>query len=197
MYPRTHVEHRDPDHHESIHPDRNIGNAHVVAGEFLTSRYHDALQTALHPLGESLEPTDRQALNDLGIIHKDGRLNDLSPLVRAYVSLDDYWTRVHNGPLNELFAERRAHVLSCCTRHFKRRINRSTFEHEAGRSAAALDRTLTPLIDEGLLSPVDEEESAYTLDEHHALYRHSDRLFDAILDQAIVLCDLITPTEVS
>jgi len=40
-YPRTHVDHRNPDHHESMHPTRNIVNAHVVAGESLTPRYHD------------------------------------------------------------------------------------------------------------------------------------------------------------
>ncbi len=54
-YPRTHVDHRNPDYHESIRPTRNIANAHVVAGEFLTSRYHDTIQTVLHPLGESLD----------------------------------------------------------------------------------------------------------------------------------------------
>jgi len=77
-YPQTYVDHRNPDHHESIHPTRNIANAHVVAGEFLTSRYHDALQTVLHPLGESLDTKDQHALNDLGIVHANGSLNELS-----------------------------------------------------------------------------------------------------------------------
>lgn len=194
-YPRTHVEHRDPDHHEAIHPTRNIGNAHVVAGEFLTSRYHDALQSKLHPLGESLESVEYQALNDLGIIHSDGSLNDLSPIVRSYVSLDDYWTRTHNSAVNELFAERRAHVLGCCTRNFLSRFDQQTFETETGRKAAALDRTLSLLLDNGFLSRMDSGETVYEVDEHHALYRPVERLFDSLLDQAHVLSDILPPTK--
>lgn len=194
-YPRTHVDHRDPDHHESIHPTRNIGNAHVVAGVFLTSRFHEALQTVLHPLGESLDTHDLNALNDLGIVHTDGTLNDLSPIVRAYVSLDDYWSRTHRTALNELFADRRAHVLECCTRGFRSRFKRHTFEVEAGRDGAALDSTLEPLLDNGFISQTNGEEITYTVDEHHALYRHAERLFDALLDQAPILCDLLPPTD--
>ena len=133
-YPRTHVDHRDPDHHEAIHPTRNIGNAHVVAGEFLTSRYHRALQSVLHPLGESLDTEDLHALNDLGVVHANGSLNDLSPIVQSYVQLDDYWTRTHRSELNELFHERRAHGLSCCTRGFRTQFPRRTLETESGRS---------------------------------------------------------------
>ena len=194
-YPRTHVEHRNPDHHEAIHPTRNIGNAHVVAGEFLTSQYHDALQTILHPLGESLDTHDQHALNDLGIVHADGSLNDLSPIVRTYVSLDDYWTRTHRMAPNELFADRRAHVLGCCTCNFRSRFTRRTLEIESGRTDATLDATLTPLLESGFLSPTDDEEPAYTVDEYHALYRPTERLFDSLLDQAPVLCDLLPPTE--
>lgn len=194
-YPRTHVEHRNPDHHEAIHPTRNIGNAHVVAGEFLTSRYHDALQTVLHPLGESLDTHDRHALNDLGIVHADGSLNDLSPIVRTYVSLDGYWTRTHRTALNELFSDRRVHVLGCCTRNFRSQFTRRTLEIESGRTDIALDATLDPLVASGFLSPADDEESAYTVDEHHALYRPTERLFDSLLDQARVLCELLPPTE--
>jgi hypothetical protein len=194
-YPRTHVDHRNPDHHEAIHPTRNIGNSHVVAGEFLTSRYHDALQTVLHPLGESLDTHDQHALNDLGIVHADGSLNDLSPIVRTYVRLDDYWTRTHRTALNELFADRRAHVLSCCTRCFLSEFPRRTLEVESGRTGAALDVTLAPLLDSSFLSRTDEEKSDYTVDEHHALYRPTEQLFDALLDQAPVLCDLFTPTD--
>ena len=193
-YPRTHVDHRNPDHHEAIHPTRNIGNSHVVAGEFLTSRYHDALQTVLHPLGESLDTHDRHALNDLGIVHADGTLNDRSPIVRTYVRLDEYWTRTHRTALNELFADRRAHILSCCTRCFLSEFSRRTLEIESGRSGAALDVTLAPLLDSEFLSRTDDEESPYTVDEYHALYRPTEQLFDALLDQAPVLCDLLTPT---
>lgn len=194
-YPRTHVNHRDPNHHEAIHPTRNIGNSHVVAGEFLTSRYHDALQTVLHPLGESLDTQDQHALNDLGIVHADGSLNELSPIVRTYVKLDDYWTRTHRTALNELFADRRAHVLNCCTRCFLSEFSRHTLEVESGRTDAALDATLDPLLESGFLSHTDDEESPYSVDEHHALYRPTERLFDSLLDQAAVLCDLIPPTE--
>jgi len=194
-YPRTHVEHRNPDHHEAIHPTRNIGNSHVVAGELLTSRYHDALQTVLHPLGESLNTHDRHALNDLGIVHADGSLNDLSPIVRTYVSLDDYWTRTHRTALNELFADRRAHVLGCCTRNFRSQFTRRTLEIESGRADAALDTTLTPLLQSGFLSQTNDEESSYIVDEHHALYRPTERLFDSLLDQAPVLCELLPPSE--
>lgn len=194
-YPRTHVDHRDPNHHEGIHPIRNIGNSHVVAGEFLTSRYHDALQAALHPLGESLDTHDQHALNDLGIIHADGSLNDLSPIVRAYVGLDDYWKRTHCITLNELFDDRRAHVLSCCTRGFLSHFNRQTLEVETGRTDAELDDTLAPLLDNDFLSRKEGREPEYTVDEHHALYRPTERLFDALLDQASVLCELIPPTE--
>lgn len=194
-YPRTYVEHRDPDHHESIHPTRNIGNSHVVAGEFLTSRYHDALQTLLHPLGESLSTHDQHALNDLGIAHANGSLNELSPIVQTYVKLDDYWTRTHCSALNELFADRRAHVLGCCTRNFRSQFPRHTFEVESGRSGCALDSTLNLLLDNGFLSRTDDEDMAYTVDEHHALYRHTERLFDALLDQAHVLCNLLPPTD--
>ena len=193
-YPRTYVDHRNPDHHEAIHPTRNIGNSHVVAGEFLTSRYHDALQTVLHPLGESLDTHDRHALNDLGIVHADGTLNDRSPIVRTYVRLDEYWTRTHRTALNELFADRRAHILSCCTRCFLSEFSRRTLEIESGRSGAALDVTLAPLLDSEFLSRTDDEESPYTVDEYHALYRPTEQLFDALLDQAPVLCDLLTPT---
>ena len=193
-YPRTYVDHRNPDHHEAIHPTRNIGNSHVVAGEFLTSRYHDALQTVLHPLGESLDTHDRHALNDLGIVHADGTLNDRSPIVRTYVRLDEYWTRTHRTALNELFADRRAHILSCCTRCFLSEFSRRTLEIESGRSGAALDVTLAPLLDSDFLSRTDDEESPYTVDEYHALYRPTEQLFDALLDQAPVLCDLLTPT---
>jgi hypothetical protein len=193
-YPRTHVDHRDPDHHEAIHPTRNIGNAHVVAGEFLTSRYHRALQSVLHPLGESLDMEDLHALNDLGVVHANGSLNDLSPIVQDYVQLDDYWTRTHRSELNELFLERRAHVLSCCTRGFRTQFPRRTLETESGRSGHMLDTTLTPLLDNNFLSQTDDEEADYTVDEHHALYRHTERLFDALLAQAPVLCDLFQPT---
>jgi hypothetical protein len=194
-YPRTYVDHRNPDHHEAIHPTRNIGNSHVVAGEFLTSRYHDALQTVLHPLGESLDTRDRHALNDLGVVHTDGTLNDRSPIVRTYVRLDEYWTRTHRTALNELFTDRRAHILSCCTRCFLSEFSRRTLEIESGRSGAALDVTLAPLLDSDFLSPTDDEESPYTIDEYHALYRPTEQLFDALLDQAPVLCDLFTPTD--
>lgn len=194
-YPRTYVEHRDPDHHESIHPTRHIGNSHVVAGEFLTSRYHDTLQTLLHPLGESLSTHDQHALNDLGIAHANGSLNELSPIVQTYVKLDDYWTRTHRSALNELFADRRAHVLGCCTRNFRSQFPRHTLEVESGRSGRALDTTLDLLLDNGFLSRTDDEDAAYTVDEHHALYRHTERLFDALLDQAPVLCNLLPPTD--
>lgn len=194
-YPKTYVDHRDPNHHEAIHPTRNIGNAHVAAAEFLTSRYHDAFQTVLHPLGESLDSNDQHALNDLGIVHADGSLNEQSPIVRAYVNLDDYWTRTHSTALNELFTGQRAHVLSCCTRIFFSRFKRSTFELETGRTDAALHETLGPLLDIGFLSRTDEEEAAYTVDEHHALYWHFDRLFDSLLQQGRVLCTLLPPTE--
>ena len=194
-YPRTYVDHRNPDHHEAIHPTRNIGNSHVVAGEFLTSRYHDALQTVLHPLGESLDTRDRHALNDLGVVHADGTLNDRSPIVRTYVRLDEYWTRTHRTALNELFTDRRAHILSCCTRCFLSEFSRRTLEIESGRSGAALDVTLAPLLDSDFLSRTDDEESPYTIDEYHALYRPTEQLFDALLDQAPVLCDLFTPTD--
>jgi len=193
-YPRTHVDHRDPDHHESLHPTRNIANAHVVAGEFLTSRYHEALQNVLHPLGESLDTQDLHALNDLGIVHADGRLNDLSPIVQAYVDLDDYWTRTHRSELNELFAERRAHVLSCCTR-FPPEFPRRSLEVESGRTGTELDETLRPLLENDLLSEPEDDEGDYVVDEHHALYRRTEPLFDALLDQAAVLCDLFTPTD--
>jgi hypothetical protein len=194
-YPRTYVDHRNPDHHEAIHPTRNIGNSHVVAGEFLTSRYHDALQTVLHPLGESLDTQDQHALNDLGIVHADGTLNDRSPIVRTYVRLDEYWTRTHRTALNELFTDRRAHILSCCTRCFLSEFSRRTLEIESGRSGAALDVTLAPLLDSDFLSRTDDEESPYTVDEYHALYRPTEQLFDALLEQAPVLCDLLTPTD--
>lgn len=193
-YPRTHVDHRDADHHEAIHPTRNIGNAHVVAGEFLTSRYHETLQTVLHPLGESLDTQDLYALNDLGIVHANGSLNELSPIVQTYVKLDDYWTRTHRSALNELFIDRRAHVLSCCTRGFRSQFPRRTFEVESGRSGRALDTTLAPLLDNDFLSRTDDKEAAYTVDEHHPLYRRTERLFDALLEQAPVLCDLLPPT---
>ena len=194
-YPRTYVDHRNPDHHEAIHPTRNIGNSHVVAGEFLTSRYHDALQTVLHPLGESLDTQDQHALNDLGIVHADGTLNDRSPIVRTYVRLDEYWTRTHRTALNELFTDRRAHILSCCTRCFLSEFSRRTLEIESGRSGAALDVTLAPLLDSDFLSRTDDEESPYTVDEYHALYRPTEQLFDALLEQAPVLCDLLPPTD--
>jgi len=195
-YPQTHVNHRDPDHHEAIHPTRNIGNAHVVAGEFLTSRYHDALQTVLRPLGESLDIHDQHALNDLGIVHTDGSLNELSPIVRTYVKLEDYWTRTHRTALNELFADRRAHILSCCTRCFLSEFSLHTFEVESGRTDSALDATLAPFLQSGFLSQSDEdEEPSYTVDEHHALYRPTEHLFDALLDQAPVLCELLPPSD--
>lgn len=193
-YPRTHVDHRDPDHHEAIHPTRDIGNAHVVAGEFLTSRYHEALQAVLHPLGESLDTQDQHALNDLGIVHADGTLNDLSPIVRTYVRLDDFWTRTHRSALNELFTDRRAHVLGCCTRCFLNEFPRWVLEAESSRSGTELDVTLAPLLDNGFLS-LDGDESEYTVDEHHELYRPVEQLFDALLDQAPVLCEIFAPTE--
>lgn len=56
------------------------------------------------------------------------------------------------------------------------------------------DTTLTPLLDNNFLSQTDDEEADYTVDEHHALYRHTERLFDALLAQAPVLCDLFQPT---
>jgi hypothetical protein len=194
-YPRTHVDHRDPDHHEAIHPTRNIGNAHVVAGEFLTSRYHEAFQNVLHPLGESLDTEDLHALNDLGVVHADGSLNELSPIVQTYVRLDDYWTRTHRTSLNELFAERRAHVIGCCTRNFMSDFSRRTLEVESGRTGAALDATLAPLLEHEFLSEPEDEEGDYTVDKHHALYRPTEKLFDALLDQAPVLCDIIPPTD--
>lgn len=194
-YPRTHVEHRNPNHHEAIHPSRNIGNAHVAAGEFLTSRYHEALQTVLHPLKEPLDTTDMHALNDLGIVHADGSLNDLSPIVRSYVRLDDYWTRTHRKALNELFADGRSHILGCCTRDFLSQFPRRTLEIESGRSGFALDATLSPLLDSGFLSLENDEESVYTLDEYHALYRPTEQIFDSLLEQAPILCELLPPTE--
>ena len=194
-YPRTHVDHRDPDHHERIHDTRNIGNAHVVAGEFLTSRYHEAFQNVLHPLGESLDTEDLHALNDLGVVHADGSLNELSPIVQTYVRLDDYWTRTHRTSLNELFAERRAHVIGCCTRNFMSDFSRRTLEGESGRTGAALDVTLAPLLEHEFLSEPEDDGDDYTVEEHHALYRPTEKLFDALLDQAPVLCDLIPPTD--
>lgn len=194
-YPRTYVNHRDPNHHETIHPTRNIGNSYAVAGEFLTSRYHDALQTVLHPLGESLNTHDQHALNDLGIVHADGSLNDMSPIVRTYVELDGYWTRTHRTALDELFSDRRAHVLSCCTRCLISEFSRYTLEVESGRSGATLDTTLDPLLESGFLSHTDDEKSPYAVDEHHALYQPTERLFDSLLDQAAVLCELLPPTD--
>jgi hypothetical protein len=193
-YPRTYVDHRDPDHHEAIHPSRNIGNSHVVAGEFLTSRYHDALQTVLHPLGESLDTHDQHALNDLGIVHADGVLNEQSPIVRTYVRLDEYWTRTHRSSLNELFADGRAQILSCCTRCFLSEFPRQTLEIESGRTDVLLDTTLALLLDGDLLSRAEDKET-YIVDEYHALYRPVEQLFDALLDQAPVLCDLLPPTD--
>jgi hypothetical protein len=58
-----------------------------------------------------------------------------------------------------------------------------------------LDTTLAPLLDNNFLSRTDGEEAAYTVDEHHALYRHTEQLFDALLGQAPVLCDLLPPTD--
>lgn len=194
-YPHTHVNHRDPDHHEAIHPTRNIGNSHVVAGEFLTSRYHDALQVVLHPIGESLTTQDQHALNDLGIVHADGSLNEMSPIVRTYVDLDEYWTRTHRTALNELFTEQRAHILSCCTRCFLSEFSRRTLEVETGRTGPALDATLNLFFDSNFLTQSDDENPCYTLDEQHSLYRPTKRLFDALLDQAPILCDLISPTD--
>lgn len=150
-YSRTHVDHRNPDHHEAIHPTRNIGNAHVVGGEFLTSRYHEALQTVLHPLGEFLDTHDQHALNDLGIVYGDGSLNDLSLIAQTHVRLNDYWTRTRRTALNELFAERRAHVIGCCTRSFLSEFSRRTLEVESGRTDAALDATLSLLLDNEFL----------------------------------------------
>jgi hypothetical protein len=193
-YPRTYVDHRNPDHHEAIHPTRNIGNSHVVAGEFLTSRYHDALQTVLHPLGESLDTHDQHALNDLGIVHADGVLNEQSPIVRTYVRLDEYWTRTHRSSLNELFADGRAQILSCCTRCFLSEFPRQTLEIESGRTDVLLDTTLALLLDGDLLSRAEDKET-YIVDEYHALYRPVEQLFDALLDQAPVLCDLLPPTD--
>jgi hypothetical protein len=193
-YPRTYVDHRDPDHHEAIHPSRNIGNSHVVAGEFLTSRYHDALQNVLHPLGESLDTHDQHALNDLGIVHADGVLNEQSPIVRTYVRLDEYWTRTHRSSLNELFADGRAQILSCCTRCFLSEFPRQTLEIESGRTDVLLDTTLALLLDGDLLSRAEDKET-YIVDEYHALYRPVEQLFDALLDQAPVLCDLLPPTD--
>jgi len=72
---------------------------------------------------------------------------------------------------------------------------RRTLEVESGCTGAALDVTLAPLLDSSFLSRTDEEKSDYTVDEHHALYRPTEQLFDALLDQAPVLCDLLTPTD--
>jgi len=194
-YPQTYVDHRNPDHHESIHPTRNIANAHVVAGEFLTSRYHDALQTVLHPLGESLDTKDQHALNDLGIVHANGSLNELSPIVRTYVKLDEYWTRTHSTALNELFADRRAHVLSCCTVRGSFLSSLATLL-KPNLAVPELRWILPfPLLEADFLSHTDDEKTPYSVDEHHALYRPTERLFDALLDQAAVLCELLSPTE--
>lgn len=193
-YPRTYVDHRNPDHHESIHPTRNIGNAHIVVAEFLTSRYHEALQTVLHPLGETLDTHDQNALNDLGVVHANGTLNDLSPIVRDYVNLDDYWTRTHHSAVNELFSDRRAHLLNCCTRNFLSRFPRRTFEIESGRTNAALDDSLSLLLEIQFLSQTEEAESAYSVNDRHALYRPLERLFDSLLGQAPVLCNLLPPS---
>jgi hypothetical protein len=54
-----------------------------------------SLKIVLHPLGESLDTKDQHALNDLGIVHATGSLNELSPIVRTYVKLDEYWSRTH------------------------------------------------------------------------------------------------------
>jgi hypothetical protein len=151
----------------------------------------------LHPLGEPLNRQDKHALNDLGIVHADGSLNDQSPIVRTYVRLDDYWTRTHRTALNELFADRRAHILGCCTRNFLSEFSVHTFEIESGRTDAALDTTLAPLLDNEFLSETttEHDQPGFTVDEHHALYRPTEQLFDALLDQAPILCDLLPPTD--
>jgi len=84
--------------------------------------------------------------------------------------------------------------LSCCTRTFLSRFSRHTLEIESERSGPALKATLTPPLDYGFLSRTDDEESGYTVDEHHALYRPTERLFDSLLEQAPVLRKLIPPT---
>lgn len=40
-----------------------------------------------------------------------------------------------------------------------------------------------------------DEKTPYSVDEHHALYRSTGRLFDALLDQAADLCELLPPGE--
>ncbi|MDZ7745902.1 MAG: hypothetical protein U5K28_05055 [Halobacteriales archaeon] len=105
-YPRTHVDHRNPDHHESMHPTRNIVNAHVVAGEFLTSRYHDALQTVLHPLGESLDTKDQHALNDLGIVHADWFPKPRCLLSSVHTSFRGYEFADHEDTVMDAVEER-------------------------------------------------------------------------------------------
>jgi hypothetical protein len=78
---------------------------------------------------------------------------------------------------------------------FLSEFSRHTLEVESGRSGTALDTTLAPLLESGFLSHTDDEKTPYSVDEHHALYRPTERLFDALLDQAPVLCDLLPPTE--
>ncbi|UPV73879.1 hypothetical protein M0R89_15210 [Halorussus limi] len=158
------------------------------------TRYYGALRTDLHPLGESLDTHDLHALNDLGVVPANGSLNELPAIVKIYVKLDDYWTRTHRSELNELFIDRRVHVLSCCMRGFRSRFPRRTLEVESGRSGRALDATLAPLLDNDFISRTDDKEAAYTVDEHHILYRRTERLFDTLLEQAPVLCDLLPPT---
>jgi hypothetical protein len=46
-------------------------------------------------------------------------------------------------------------VLSCCTRSFLSQFPRHTLEVESGRTGAALDATLAPLLDNGFLSWTD------------------------------------------
>lgn len=94
----------------------------------------------------------------------------------------------------ELFTDRRAHFLGCSTRCFLNEFPCWVLEAESGRSGAELDATLALLLDSGLLSR-DEDESVYTVDEYHELYRPVEQLFDALLDQAPVLCELFAPTE--
>lgn len=109
------------------------------------------MQTVLHPLGESLDEEDLHELNDPCVVHADGSLKELSPIVKKYVQLDDYWTNHHRSSFNELFADGRACILSYCTRIFLNEFPCWCLEVETGRSGAALDATLEPLQEMGFL----------------------------------------------
>ena len=71
---------------------------------------------------------------------------------------------------------------------------RQTLEIESGRTDVLLDTTLALLLDGDLLARAEDKET-YIVDEYHALYRPVEQLFDALLDQAPVLCDLLPPTD--